>query len=240
MHLLDVDIHRAGYSLHKHTLQEIKFSIKAGEIVGLIGPNGAGKSTTTQAILGVLPSVVGNIQLHSGSEQIGYIPEQPLYYEGLTLWEHLELAATAYDIQENILNSRANHLLKEFRMEHAIHAYPSTFSKGMKQKLMIILAFFIKPKLFVVDEPFIGLDPGATKRLILKLEEEKKNGSGILLSTHVLDTAEKICDRFILVFQGRILSSGTLEEIQDYAGLKNGSLLDCFYEIIEGHEYAGV
>ncbi|MDX8367468.1 ABC transporter ATP-binding protein [Cytobacillus sp. IB215665] len=232
MQLLDVNINKAGYDAQDLIISDIRFSLQKGELVGLIGPNGAGKSTTIKAILGVLNYLEGDINF-SNETTYAYIPEQPIFYDELTLWEHLDLAASTMNIDDQTFKNRADHLLEVFKLNHVIHQLPSTFSKGMQQKVMIIIAFLIKPSIFIIDEPFIGLDPRAVKDLLFLLDKEREQGASILMSTHVLDTAEKICERFLLVSNGELLANGTMQDIRNKSGLIDGSLFDCFYHLTE-------
>ena len=231
MQILNVEINQAGYDENKGILREIRFSVNSGELVGLIGPNGAGKSTAIKAIIGLLKDMKGTIQFN-GVTNYAYIPEQPIYYDELTLWEHLELTASVLEMDRQTFEEKANQLLEKFSMVEVKHHLPASFSKGMQQKLMIIVAFLMDPDLYIIDEPFIGLDPIAQKDLISLLNQEKEDGKAILMSTHVLDSAEKICDRFILLNRGQVIASGTHQEISEQVGLPNSSLIDCFYEIV--------
>lgn len=231
MEMVHVQIEEAGYEGRKDVIRDIHFSIQPGELVGLIGPNGAGKSTTIKAILGLLADFTGEVTFGGLKRNYAYIPEQPILYDELTFWEHLELAASAYEMERNEFLSKAEGLVKRFRLQEVKHHLPSSFSKGMQQKIMLILGFLVEPDLYVVDEPFVGLDPRATKDLLVLLEEERKRGAGVLMSTHVLDTAEKICDRFILLDQGSIVAQGNLQEIQQHCGLPKASLFDCFHSL---------
>jgi ABC-2 type transport system ATP-binding protein len=229
--MVNVHIEQAGYEGRKDVIRDIHFSIKPGELVGLIGPNGAGKSTTIKAILGLLADFTGEVRFGGLKKNYAYIPEQPILYDLLTFWEHLELAASAYEMERNEFVNKADSLIKRFRLQEVKHHLPSSFSKGMQQKIMLILGFLVEPDLYVVDEPFVGLDPRATKDLLVLLEEERRRGAGVLMSTHVLDTAEKICDRFILLDQGSIVAQGDLQQIQQQCGLPDASLFDCFHSL---------
>ncbi|WP_079478969.1 ABC transporter ATP-binding protein [Halobacillus salinus] len=229
--MLVVNIEQAGYSEGTEVLKDIHFSIKPGELVGLIGPNGAGKSTTVKTILGILTNFTGSVEVSDYS----YVPERPIFYERATLWEHIDFLQTILEANEDEFRERAEELLEIFHLTDVVHHYPDSFSKGMQQKVMLILAFLRRPDFYIIDEPFMGLDPKATRILLNLLEEEKKNGAGILMSTHVLDTAEKRCDRFVLLSNGRLIIQGRLSDIQDKAGLLEGSLFDCFDKLTE-HE----
>lgn len=228
MIVLDTRIEEAGYDKGDPTIRNISFQVHAGELVGLIGPNGAGKSTTIKSILGIMREVKGAIRIGDGTGTYAYVPEQPVLYDSMTLWEHLELAAAAHELPEAEFRERAEELLGIFQLTEVKHHLPTSFSKGMQQKLMLIIAFLLKPSLYIVDEPFVGLDPRATRRFLRMLEEERKRGAGVLMSTHVLDTAERVCDSFVLIHQGRIVASGTLDQVRGTSGLSEGTLFDCF------------
>lgn len=233
LNILTVKIDEAGYQDNQAVINNIQFTLHKGELIGIIGPNGAGKSTTIKTILGVTKYVKGEIKKQKYSKY-AYIPEVPIFYEHLTLWEHLDLLAAINGIDDKTLEKRASYYLEVFKMEKVKHEMPATFSKGMQQKVMIIQALLLKPDYYIVDEPFIGLDPSAIKMFLTVIEQEKSRGAGILMSTHVLDTAEKICDRFLLISDGTTVAEGSLEQIRSASDLSNGSLLDCFHVLAEG------
>ena len=231
--VLEVNIQQAGYHDRSRVVEGIEFSMQGGELIGLIGPNGAGKSTTIKAMLGLLQNMQGTIAFCGPNQNYGYIPETPILYDKLTLWEHLELAASAHGMDEQIFLSRTEALLAQFHLTDVKHDLPGSFSKGMQQKIMLIIGFLLQPDVYIVDEPFIGLDPLATRDFLRLLEQEKARGAGILMSTHVLDTAEKICDSFLLVNQGSMLARGTLQEIREQCGLPEASLFECFIDLTQ-------
>lgn len=228
MIILDTTIKSAGYDKGEAKIHDIAFQVEAGQLVGLIGPNGAGKSTTIKSILGIMRDVHGTVQIGDGKGTYAYVPEQPVLYDSMTLWEHLELAAAAHELPLGEFEARAEELLSEFQMTEQKHHLPTSFSKGMQQKLMLIIAFLLRPSLYIVDEPFVGLDPRATRRFLRMLDKERQRGAGVLMSTHVLDTAERVCDSFVLIHQGRIVARGTFEEVRQTCGLPEGTLFDCF------------
>lgn len=235
MSLLTVDIVQAGYEKEQAIIKDIQFSLEKGELIGLIGPNGAGKSTTIKSILGLMEYLQGEATFQL-PEKYSYIPERPIFYDEMTLWEHLDFVAAVEELAEQEYQMKVNELLRLYKLHEAAHQLPATFSKGMQQKAMLILAQITKPAVYIIDEPFIGLDPSAVKLLLSSLEEERQRGAGIIMSTHVLDTAEKVCDRFLLINNGRLEASGTLVEIQEQCGLVGGSLFDCFHKIAEETE----
>ncbi|MDQ0215618.1 ABC-2 type transport system ATP-binding protein [Oikeobacillus pervagus] len=235
MSLLSITIQQAGYDLDEAIIQDIQFSINKGELVGLIGANGAGKSTTIKSILGLIPHFHGEI-IKKQDLFMSYLPERPVFYDELTFQEHIDFVAALEHLSDDVVLQRIGPLLNNFQMAEHLHELPTTFSKGMQQKAMIILALLKKPELFIIDEPFIGLDPIATKLLLDLIQNKRKRGIGILMCTHVLDTAEKICDRFIVLNNGKMIVCGTLEEIRDFCHLPNSDLFDCYHYLIKDDE----
>ncbi|MDF4189744.1 ABC transporter ATP-binding protein EcsA, partial [Ligilactobacillus salivarius] len=159
------------------------FTLEPNQIVGLIGLNGAGKSTTIRHIIGLMDPHKGSIELNGKTfaedpegyrSQFTYIPETPVLYEELTMMEHLELTAMEYGLSKEMMEKRLPPLLKEFRMEKRLKWFPAHFSKGMKQKVMIMCAFLAEPALYIIDEPFLGLDPLAINALLERMNEAKK------------------------------------------------------------------
>lgn len=225
---LEVNIDQAGYEAGNAAIKNISLAVKPGVLTGLIGPNGAGKSTTLKAILGLLPFADAAVEFHGKANHYAYIPEQPVFYDTLTLWEHLGLAAAVYGMDEPEFVREAGALLEKFRMTESRDLLPGGFSKGMRQKMMLMIGFLGRPDVYIVDEPFIGLDPRATKDFLGLLEEERRRGAGVLMSTHVLDTAERICDELILISEGRVRASGSLDDIRTAANMPSASLFDCF------------
>ncbi|MFC7680633.1 ABC transporter ATP-binding protein [Paenibacillus sp. GCM10028914] len=230
--VLKVDIEEAGYEPGRPRIHDIHFQVAEGELLGLIGPNGAGKSTTIKTIMGLLKDAKAAVKISGNPPRYAYVPEQPVFYNDLTLWEHLDLAAAAFGLDDDHFKKQATRLLRKFGMEHVQDDLPGGFSKGMKQKMMLMIGFMSEPDIYIVDEPFIGLDPRATKDFLALLNLERQRGAGILMSTHVLDTAEKICDSFVLISEGRVITQGDLDDIRSSAGLPGASLFDCFDALI--------
>lgn len=234
--MLNIEKVTGGY-VSLPVLKKISFEVNSGELVGLIGLNGAGKSTTINEIIGILRPYEGTISIDGISidddletyrKKIGFIPESPSLYEELTLREHLETVIMAYDLDQEVAMSTATSLLTLFRLSDKLDWFPTQFSKGMKQKVMIICALMIDPSLLIVDEPFLGLDPIAISDLIALLDEAKKSGKAILMSTHVLDSAEKMCDRFVILHHGEVRASGSLEELRQLFNAKEASLTEIY------------
>ncbi|MFP3917255.1 ABC transporter ATP-binding protein [Lysinibacillus telephonicus] len=241
MTLLQLTDVTGGYT-RKPVIKDLSFSIEKGELVGLIGLNGAGKSTTIKHIIGTLLPQRGEIRLNGVTlnenidlyrSSFSYIPETPVLYDELTLKEHLELTAMAYGIDENTLKNRSQELLKEFRMEKRLNWFPSHFSKGMRQKVMIMCAFLVNPQLYIIDEPFVGLDPLGIQSLLDQMDEKKKEGASILMSTHILSTAEKHCDRIILLHEGQVRAQGTMDDLRKSFNMPNATLDDLYIAMTE-------
>ncbi|MCY7166474.1 ABC transporter ATP-binding protein [Streptococcus gallolyticus] len=237
--MLKIENVTGGY-INIPVLKNISFEVGDGELIGLIGLNGAGKSTTINEIIGLLTPYQGQISIDGLTlaqdqaeyrKKIGFIPETPSLYEELTLREHLETVAMAYDLNYDEAMARATELLELFRLSDKLEWFPINFSKGMKQKVMIICAFMVNPSLFIVDEPFLGLDPLAISDLTELLAQEKAKGKVILMSTHVLDAAEKMCDRFVILHQGQILATGTLAELREAFGDETATLNDIYMSL---------
>lgn len=230
-----------GYT-RKAVIKDLSFQINSGEIVGLIGLNGAGKSTTIKHIMGLMEAFQGEIKVKQMTlkedpiayrKSIAFVPETPMVYRELTLKEHLEITAMAYDIEFEELMSDAMPLLEMFRLDERLDWFPEDFSKGMKQKLMITSALVSKPSLLLIDEPFVGLDPIAIMDFEELLLSEKKKGNSILLSTHMLSNAEKLCDSFVILHKGIVYAKGTTEELAAEFNLGDADLEDIYRYLVE-------
>ncbi|HZH62791.1 MAG TPA: ABC transporter ATP-binding protein [Metabacillus sp.] len=239
MALLKVENLTGGYTRNP-VLKDISFEVEKGHIVGLIGLNGAGKSTTIKHIIGTMEAHKGQVSINGNTfaldstayrSQFSFIPETPILYDELTLHEHLELTAMAYGLDKETFQKRLQPLLKEFRMEKRLKWFPAHFSKGMKQKVMIMCAFLIEPELYIIDEPFVGLDPLAINSLLELMDKAKKQGSGILMSTHILATAERYCDSFVILHNGKIRAKGTLLQLREQFGMKDATLDDLYIQL---------
>ena len=244
--MLTIDQLVGGYS-QVPVLKNISFQVQPGELVGLIGLNGAGKSTTINHIIGLLQPFSGSIQVNGATlandpltykKAIAYVPETPVLYEELTLREHLQLTINAYQLAPTSAWQRAKELLKTFRLENKLDWFPVDFSKGMKQKVMICMAFMTEAKLLVIDEPFYGLDPLAVHDLLTIIDQKKAQGVAILMSTHVLDTAQRYCDRFVLLADGQVQAQCSLQDLQALNGHQGESLDEIYLQLAQGDRHA--
>ncbi|MRG86935.1 ABC transporter ATP-binding protein [Salinibacillus xinjiangensis] len=243
--LLELKNVYGGYT-QKNVLKDISFDVRPHEIVGLIGLNGAGKSTSIKHIIGLMEPKKGSITINGKSfhetpedyrKQFAYIPEMPVLYEELTLYEHLKLTAMAYEIPEDEFEKRIEPLLKEFRLEKKLKWFPVHFSKGMRQKVMIMCAFLIEPSLYIVDEPFVGLDPLGIQSYLQMMNDMKEQGAGVLMSTHILATAERYCDRFVILHDGEVRAKGTLAELREEFQMPNATLDDLYVQLTKEDQH---
>lgn len=245
MSLLSIEGLTGGYTKNP-VLKEVSFEVKEKELVGLIGLNGAGKSTTIKHIIGLMEPHHGEVKIKGKMitddkelyrRMFTFVPETPVLYEELTLEEHLRLTAMAYGLSESEYQIRVEPLLTEFRMEKRLKWFPAHFSKGMKQKVMIMCAFLVQPSLYIVDEPFVGLDPLGIQSLLDLMKKMKENGAGILMSTHILTTAEKYCDRFVILHNGKVRAKGTLSELREHFSMPGASLDDLYIQLTKEENY---
>jgi ABC-2 type transport system ATP-binding protein len=239
MSLLEINHITGGYT-KTPVLKDVSFEVKPNELVALIGLNGAGKSTIIKHIIGLMTPKKGEIKINGSQfkddkdnyrKQFSFVPETPILYEELTLEEHLKLTAMAYGIEESVYQERVEKLLKEYRMEKRLKWFPAHFSKGMKQKVMIMCAFLAEPSLYIVDEPFVGLDPIAIQSLLDMMKDMKNQGAGILMSTHILATAEKYCDSFIILHEGEVRAKGNIEDLRNQFNMPGASLDDIYLQL---------
>ncbi|NLY88158.1 MAG: ABC transporter ATP-binding protein [Firmicutes bacterium] len=209
-----------------HALKGVSFTVRSGAVVGLIGPNGAGKTTLIKCILRLIRYEQGRIFLNGQplssrkelAAQISYIPEQPVYYEELTVEENLNLYAMLSGTPRREFAEKKAMLVDRLDMAEYLKKLPDQLSKGNKQKLMIAMAFLKRFQLLLADEPFSGLDPVMIRRLKDLFLAVKKEEKTVLLSTHLLDLAQTVCDDYIFLDHGAILAAGSREEILRAAG----------------------
>lgn len=219
----------------KKAVIDLSIHIAPGEIYGFIGHNGAGKTTTLKACAGILQFDKGEIFVDGVSmkkdsigckKKMAYIPDNPELYDFMTGLQYLDFIADIYGVTIEERKERIHKYASAFEIEKDLPALISSYSHGMKQKLAIISAWIHNPKLIMMDEPFVGLDPKAAKLLKDMMREVCDNGGAIFFSTHVLDVAEKLCDKVAIIKKGELIRSGTMEEVKG-----DESLEDVFLEL---------
>lgn len=221
----------------KVAVNNLSLHIAPGEIYGFIGHNGAGKTTTLKSIAGILDYDSGEILIDGKSAKseplackavTAYIPDNPDIYDFMTGIQYLNFIADVFKVSDSERYSRISEYAKMFEIEDSLNDLIGTYSHGMKQKLVIISALIHSPKLIMMDEPFVGLDPKATHQLKQIMRNICDNGGAIFFSTHVLEVAEKLCDKVAVIKGGNLVASGTVDEVKG-----NSSLEDAFLEMEE-------
>ena len=211
-------------------VDDLSLHIAPGEIYGFIGHNGAGKTTTLKSVVGILRFDEGEISICGSSiktdpiackKQIAYIPDNPDLYEFMTGIRYLNFIADIFGVPSDVRQERIRRFSQIFALTNDLAQPISAYSHGMKQKLAIISAWIHEPKLIIMDEPFVGLDPVAAHSLKLMMRELCDNGGAIFFSTHVLEVAEKLCDKIAIIKDGRLIRSGTMEEVRGDKSLEN-------------------
>ena len=230
------------YFNRKPVVREVSFAIRPGEIVGYLGPNGAGKSTTVKMIVGLIKPSRGQVlfelrpiekQIIEFKARLGYVPEETLLYSHLSGREYLQLAGRLRSIPENVLNRKIDELLRLFSLTSSRHSPISAYSRGMKQKIMMIAALLHNPDILILDEPLSGLD--VTSILIVRslLKSLASQGKTILYCSHVLEVVEKICSRVLVIHKGSLVADDSVENLRHL--MKLPSLEEIFTELIH-HE----
>ncbi len=224
----------------KRAVEDLSIHIAPGEICGFIGHNGAGKTTTLKACTGLLDFEAGEILIDGVSikrdpiackQKMAYVPDNPDLYEFMTGRKYLNFISDVYGVSAEERNARLTRLVAQFGLEAAIETPISSYSHGMKQKLALIAALVHDPRLILLDEPFVGLDPLASHQLKEIMRAHCEAGGSIFFSTHVLEVAEKLCDKVAIIRGGRLVVSGTMEEVKG-----QGSLEEVFLELEERHD----
>tara|TARA_B110000881_G_scaffold219126_1_gene240203 strand:- start:1308 stop:2024 length:717 start_codon:yes stop_codon:yes gene_type:complete len=227
------------YYGNKPAAKDISFEVNNGEVFGILGTNGAGKSTTIKMMCGLLKPTRGIIQIGGVNLQrmplkakamMGYLPENPLIYDKLTGAETLELIGNLRKLSSNMIEQRIEYYAKSLGLGEQIYHEVGTYSKGMRQKLAIAMTLIHDPDTILLDEPASGLDPRYAKLLKDWIKNLSANGRTVLLSTHIIEMAETLCDRIAIIDQGQLKAIGTINEIQNSTGVNN--LEDAFIKII--------
>ena len=227
--MLEINGLSKSYSSHK-AVDNLCMRIANGEIHGFIGHNGAGKTTTLRSIAGILQFEEGTIMIdgHSIKEEplackkiMAYIPDNPDLYEFMSGIQYLNFIADIFGVDVSTRDERIHRYTDLFEITNVLDDAISSYSHGMKQKLAIVSAWIHEPKLILMDEPFVGLDPKASHILKQMMREFCDQGNAILFSTHVLEVAEKLCDRVAIIKDGKLIRSGTMEDVKGDSSLES-------------------
>ena len=227
-------------------VNDLSITINGGEIVGLLGPNGAGKTTALRCIAGILRPTSGEILINGwdivhdqGKAKAGlaFVPEVPSLYELLTVEEHLKFVAMCFDTMDQF-EAKREELLERYDLIEKRNELVATLSKGMKQKLSVACALVHNANVMLFDEPLIGVDPAGAHELKREIQRAKADGAAVLISTHLLDTAERLCDRVIILNRGTKMVEGTLQELRAFSGMESSSLEEVFLKLTEEDDTA--
>jgi ABC-2 type transport system ATP-binding protein len=222
-------------------VDNLSFTVNSGEIYGLLGPNGAGKTSTLKVLVGVLEASAGKMEVFNtpisqevaAKSQIGYVPEEVVLLDSLTPREFLEFIASIRRLESSAVNSRLEKLVSAFELKQFFDMPIAALSMGNKQKVAIIAALLHEPRLLVLDEPLIGLDARSSKILKELVTFHAKRGGAVIFSTHIMEVAEKLCDRVGIINRGKIVGEGTVNELRKLVKSAEGSLEDIFLKVTE-------
>ena len=235
MAMLAINNYSKAYNKDHFAVSGLSLNVDSGDLFAFIGHNGAGKSTTIKSIVGILPFDDGDILIDGISikkdpiackKMIAYIPDNPDIYDSLTGIQYLNFIADIFKVDKTTRKEIIDKYASEFELTNDLNNLISSYSHGMKQKLVIISALVHSPKLLILDEPFVGLDPKATYLVKKAMVEFCENGGAIFFSTHVLEVAEKLCNKLAIIKNGKLLITGKMEEV-----IKDSTLEDVFMEL---------
>jgi ABC-2 type transport system ATP-binding protein len=224
-------------------VDRVSFNVDRGEILGYLGPNGAGKSTTVKMLTGILPPSGGQIVIDGQDvrenslavkQRIGYVPETGGLYESLTGYEFMQLVGRLYHLGEDVIDHKAREFFRLFELDQAMHQRLSSYSKGMKQKVLISAALIHNPDIIFLDEPLSGLD--ANTMLVFKelLRHLADQGKTIFYCSHILDVVERVCKRVIIIDQGKIIADAHVEQLKEMTA--QASLEDVFKQLTDASD----
>ena len=219
----------------------LDLSIRAGEFYALLGPNGAGKTTTLRMVAGLLRPDAGSISIFgidalrdpiAAKRVVAWVSDEPMIYDKLTPYEYLEFVAGLWSIDAATAEARAGHLIDWLGLGPHAHERCQSFSKGMRQKVALAGALVHDPRLIILDEPLTGLDAGSARQVKDVFAERVREGVTVIMTTHILEVAERMAERIGVIAHGRLIAEGTLEELRSRAGKGDTSLEDIFLDLI--------
>jgi ABC-2 type transport system ATP-binding protein len=222
-------------------VQNLNLEISPGELFGFLGPNGAGKSTTIKMLVGLLHPdsglvTIGGKNLQKNSREvkklIGYVPDEPMLYEKMTGTQYLRFIADIYQVPKE-QRTKTLELAEDFEIRHALDDVISAYSHGMRQKIAIISALLHDPEIFILDEPIVGLDPKSAFTLKEKMRQRCDAGKTVFFSTHVMEVAERLCDRVGIISKGTMIALGPFDQLRNQAGRSDSTLEQLFLELTD-------
>lgn len=239
-------------ALHKKyrnaiALEPLSLAVSKGELFGFLGPNGAGKTTTIKMMTGLLEPTSGSAHIGGidiwkspikAKAKLAYVPDEPNLYPKLSGWEFLRFMGSVFQISQDVFAKRAEELLQLFKMGSRADELIEGYSHGMKQKIALCGALIHDPDVLFLDEPTVGLDPGSARNLKLLLRRICDSGTTVFLSTHILEIAERMCDRVGIINEGKLIALGTMDQLRSQGGRKQASLEDIFLQLTGNEESA--
>jgi ABC-2 type transport system ATP-binding protein len=227
-------------SFAKPAVENLNLIIEAGKLYALLGPNGAGKTTTLRMVAGLLKPDAGGIRVFgidaladpiAAKRLIAWVPDEPMLYDKLTPLEYLEFVAGLWQVERKAARARAEELLRDLDLWESRDGRCEGFSRGMKQKAVLAGALIHDPRLLILDEPLTGLDAAVARHIKDLLAAKVRRGVTVILTTHILEVAERLAERIGIIHRGKLLAEGTLEELRGRAGMAGSSLEDVFLEL---------
>ncbi len=235
------------FNLHKRfsepAVKDLSLTVNGGEFYALLGPNGAGKTTTLRMVAGLLEADAGSVKICgvdafsdpiAAKQVLAWVPDEPMVYDKLTPLEYLEFVAGLWSMEADLARFKADTLLESFGLAPHCNERCGGFSKGMRQKVALAGALIHEPRLIILDEPLTGLDAGSARQVKKVLTGLVAQGVSIIMTTHILEVAERMADRIGIIAQGQLVAEGTLEELRERASADGNSLEDIFLEIVGG------
>jgi len=236
-----LDIRALCKRFDRPAVDHLDLTVKAGEFYTLLGPNGAGKTTTLRMVVGLLRPDAGSISVFgadaladpvAAKQMIAWLSDEPMIYDKLTPFEYLEFVAGLWGIEAGLAEARARELIGWLGLEAHAHERCEGFSKGMRQKVALAGALVHEPKLIILDEPLTGLDAASARLVKNVLIERTRAGAAVIMTTHILEVAERMADRIGVIAGGRLIAEGTLDELRRQAGKTGTSLEDTFLTLV--------
>jgi|SRR5262245_6588304 len=236
-----LEVHGLRKSFARPAVDDLSLTIRAGELYALLGPNGAGKTTTLRIVAGLLKPDAGSIHVfgvdaladpRAAKRMIAWLPDEPMLYDKLTPVEYLEFVSGLWSVEPERARKNSEELLRWLGLWDQRGDRCESFSRGMKQKVALAGALVHDPKLLMLDEPLTGLDAAVARQVKMLLQERVRQGATVILTTHILDVAERLAERIGIIQSGRLLAEGTLAELRGHSGMRDSSLEDVFLGLV--------
>lgn len=242
-----LEVRNLKKSFTEPAVDDLSLTIRTGEFYALLGPNGAGKTTTLRMVAGLLEADAGSVSICGidtardpieAKRVLAWVPDEPMIYDKLTPLEYLEFVAGLWSLEPDFARFKADTLLEQFGLAPHANERCGGFSKGMRQKVALAGALIHEPRLIILDEPLTGLDAGSARQVKSVLTSLVAEGVTVIMTTHILEVAERMADRIGVIAKGQLIAEGTLAELQERAGAGGVTLEDIFLEIVNGDTQA--